>query len=549
MSPSSLCFSFCLCFYFCFLVITAVPPAQATWVLLQDLREYNTSLVSMPVTATTDAVPTNPAPTTVLATRFTIARWAIDCSNLVVDLGLVRTVGVNIRVPKYVSMWLWSGSLALESGTFSSPTTLVWSGNVTVPLSLSAVQSPNTSVLATHRFILPAFSPPLVPNAGYWLGVTIGIDRAYHSTSKTFNEVRWATASTGIPSTRLATAGIHRVVDRFGNGIALRHPVLINWTSALVSEAMVLQPAGVNTSVTHRLASMVTAHCTGPLDLTNPAILPEGPPQPYGTNPTPVPRAPSTSSMSSAPAPSSSPNSIPIPIPSVPVSPSAPISGPSARVSMASPTTWISPQPSVSLPSAPVPSAPVPVPVSLVVSATGDASPVYLSSYAIPSPLGGAVKEKEKEKEGWLLNWESPATISLVAFTCLFILCLIVIVLYLFSKSYKNSLGKNRVLARDGQGKFSHIHDVTDEDVDSDGDITELLSLDSQSGGGDGDAGEKDVTSLYRDIVAQKVPPLGGSSSSSSSSSAVKPPPAEEMVAVTLEEDDTNKPKKQRKKK
>jgi cbb3-type cytochrome oxidase subunit 3 len=163
--------------------------------------------------------------------------------------------------------------------------------------------------------------------------------------------------------------------------------------------------------------------------------------------------------------------------------------------------------------------------------------------------LGGAVKEKEKEKEGWLLNWESPATISLVAFTCLFILCLIVIVLYLFSKSYKNSLGKNRVLARDGQGKFSHIHDVTDEDVDSDGDITELLSLDSQSGGGDGDAGEKDVTSLYRDIVAQKVPPLGGSSSSSSSSSAVKPPPAEEMVAVTLEEDDTNKPKKQRKKK
>jgi hypothetical protein len=461
------------------------------WVLLQDLREYNEHNLSMPVTTTTDATPAFPPPTTVLATRFAIAREAVECAHLVVDLALVRQVGVHARTPKFASMWLWSGSGALDAGTLASTSgSLRWSGNVTLPASLVAAQAPNTSVLQTHRFVLPTFQPALAPASAYWLGVSIAVDRAYHPTSRTFNEVRWAPASTAIPSARLGTTGVYRVTDRFGNGAALRTPVLAAWTSALVAEPALLSPPGSNTSVTHRLASMICGQCLGPVDPANPALLPQGPPAVYEAASVPASPSPSSAESPTPPWPSPpSASSVALPSPTFALGPSpSPSPTPS---STSSPSTG----------SSGASSSPVPTPVAMAPSPSPSPSPSPdPQPWPWQTPSVVAVGEKEKSASVTL----TLENIAAIAALVIGIFAIGAVILYIVARRHIRKWAERVFVARDEQGKFTKLNEI-DVDVDKLLDPAHI-ELDDRNGGGDSTEGDaSNAEPFYRDQAPMSV--------------------------------------------
>jgi hypothetical protein len=459
-----------------FLLLLAVGQSRAPWVLLEDLREYNAT-VALPVSTTTDALPSYPPPSTVLATRFTITRDAAACSNLVVDLGLARTVGANTRVPKYVSMWLWGGTTALESGPFLTVRPpLIWSGNVTVPATLTANQAPQTTISATHRFVLPTFAPALATGHGYWLGVSVGIDRAYHIGTSSINEVRWLAASSAIPTSRLTTSTSFRAVDRFRNGLSLRHAALANWTSAAQAEPLLLTPATLSSGI-HRLAAVVSGMCTGPSDLSNPTVLLQGPPDLYdaASSPTsarsPSP-APSLASPvpSMSPGPAVSPSSVQVPTSLVTVSPPGTVSSPSSAVY--SPSPLVPPTPSVM----PTKATPI-VAAELSPSASpsfsnGPSSSPNEAPSSWPTSVPSSTSSDGAIAHDGMFLLKGPWGFAVLTVMCLAILGAFICCLAGYVHFRNKNIAYHRAIRRNEQNEFIEVHDLQvldDDDTDEEG--------------------------------------------------------------------------------
>ena len=487
----------------------AVHSALPNWVLLHDLREYNTVNWSMPASTTTDATPAWPPPTTVLALRFSIPREAVDCSNLVVDLPLVRQVGVHSRTPKFISMWIWAGLTALDSGTLDGTATaghLRWSGNVSLPASLVNPQAANTTTLMTHRFVLPTFQPALPAATGYWLGVSVGIDRAYHPLSRTFNEVRWAPASTSIPQARLTTGtAIYRATDRFGNGAALRTPALSSWVSALVAEPALLQPPGSNSSVTHRLAALICGRCSGVLDAASPLLLIDGPPDPYGSSspsptPTPVLVTPS-SAQDIGPSPPLAPTWASSPTP-VPVSGVTPSSSSSSSSSQGPAAPYGSSSPS-----------PTPTLVLVTPSSAQDIGPSPSPGPGVSAPSAQVIYPPAPAGPSW---WTVVAIISLAGGVLFF--CGVLV--FIFARRYVRHHGDYTRAARTAQGTFTDVNEVS---------LDTILGSDSREE-------EEDPSGILLDDTATEADLSG----------ADKEPFSDELKEVPLIDAPTN-PKKKKK--
>jgi len=365
-----------------FLLAILLGTAACSWILTQNTPEYATDAGSVPMSTVTDAVggPVGKLPTAVPAIPMYITTDLRQCTHPVLDVGMAHRIGFNNRKPTCVQVWLFKAvNLTGPFKTLSPP--LVWSGNVTIPKTLLAENAvPNGTshtVYGTHRFDLVNMTRMLSGNNMYYVAISICLDRALHTPTATFNEVRWLFGLA--PRVDSATDPPYEWIDRFGTYIPA-HKELSNWTAAAGVEPWVAAPLHA-VSVSQRLAARIYLQCTGPSNTSDTRILANGtflplwntsmlavvkaspspPPSPLLLfSPTPSPSPPplpvvldsSSPSVSPVLSPvvevSSSPPPVPIPIPSsmvvvaTPTAPATPILVVTPTVTM---TDWPSPGP------------------------------------------------------------------------------------------------------------------------------------------------------------------------------------------------------------
>jgi hypothetical protein len=452
----------------------------------------------MPAYTWTDAaLATSLPPTAILATSFLIPVGAIACRNLVVDIALERTMGVNQRDPSFVSMWLWRGVTVLDGSVpfnITSPP-LVWQGNMTPPTSM--LIAPGGGITRTHRFTLPALPTALLSSITYWLGVSVGTARGYHLSTRTFNAWRWRTT---IDNVSTITTSPYKAIDRFGTAGALQYPALINWTTASMAEVWVSSPSGM-ISLTHQLAGTVYANCTGPTNQSAPNVLPNG------TFPPVFAEASSSSSATSSPV-SQAP--LPAPTPTVGVvvvspsfAPSPPPLPPSAGVpvsdgggpSLASnPSPTPTPQPMVVLVKSPSPS-PSPVPTPVTQQQQGIPSPLFVPtpSKSIPIPSSSSSSAIVVEDTGSVTLSRS-MTIGLGLGLGIGLLCIAAAVIVCVANRKLMALAMYRLQIN----RFNQKHDILINDESN-----TAISLESMEDAANGD--DDDSHSVQQEEEAAPV--------------------------------------------
>ena len=420
-------------------LVLAPLKARAVLLALHDQREYNAS-VSLPLSTVTDAFPPLPPPTTVLVARFAVPLAARNCNDLTVDVGLLRVVGANARTPQFISAWLWRVP-TLDNQAFAAVAPL-WSGNLTMPASLARPGLARGAYVETHRLQLPRFTTALWISPDYWLGLSVGVDRAYDAATNSANEVRWLAASTAIPSPRMTQGAPYKAIDRFSNGASLRHPELRFWQNASVAEPWLVAPTGA-ASGTQRLALFVAGDCAG----TSAALLPLGLPEPYAA-PTP--------------APAQSPSLSPVPVPTL--APVAEQASPSPTRAQPEP----SPSPTRAQPeSSPSPTRPRPEPSPSPTRAEPEPSPAPTADAPADSPASApsgatvpsAAAAPVSPPDSAVVM--SPTTlIVLFALIGLVVLALIGAVLFFWSRRLATHLGYKRTLVRNDQEEFNQLEDL-----------------------------------------------------------------------------------------
>jgi len=283
----------------------------------------------------------------------------------------------------------------------------------------------------------------LLDSRTYWLGVNIGIDRAYQSTGVGhYNEIRWLPVDGELmPEEKWNTSQSYRAIDVFGNGVSLRHPNLTHWLPAETAEPWLIVPIG-STSVTRRLSAMIMATCTSRLDVNDPRHLTYIPPpydplnfswtsSPSPTKQTPPPPSPS-STFSSTLSPSRSPSSdspvviepSPLPHPPPPISSPSLLLAPSPKPS---PTPLPIPTPTtVPFPTLlwPIPS-PTPTPITITPVTHQESS-----STVAPSPTKQQDIKKSTTDEPSQSTW----IIILVSIVLTLILCFVGAIVFIICR-------------------------------------------------------------------------------------------------------------------
>lgn len=340
--------------------------------LLHDLREYDSN-VGMHCMSTTDAVPPIPPPTTLLAMQFTVPASVFSCNNLTIDVGLSRRVGGLSHSADFATGWLWTGADALATGNLTtSSAKLAWSGNLTLPPALTEHRQAGL-YWETVRFSNVMVPRNLAAGTVYWFGLTVGMARAYHAPTATYNEVRWLPVQL---SNRVNTFPLYRAIDPYGNGVAVQHKAFVSWTQGDLASAWIVKqlvPNGL--SSTYRLSGMIVGTCSSRLNASDPRHLLQvpAPYDPLVPVPVPVPvpspivdvvGSPSPLPVAVAPSPipssssSSSPTVVPIPTPLIAHEPSPAVHIPSPRVlHVPSPSSDTSPSDPVPLPNVSSPTA------------------------------------------------------------------------------------------------------------------------------------------------------------------------------------------------
>ena len=341
--------------------------AACSWILTQNTPEYATDAGSVPMSTVTDTVggPVGKPPTAVPAIPMYITTDLRQCTHPVLDVGMAHRIGFNNRKPTCAQVWLFKAiNLTGPFKTLSPP--LVWSGNVTIPKTLLAENAvPNGTshtVYGTHRFDLVNMTRMLSGNNMYYVAISLCLDRALHTPTATFNEVRWLFGL----APRNATDPPYEWIDRFGTYIPA-HKELSNWTAAAGVEPWVAAPLH-SVSVSQRLAARIYMQCTGPSNTSDTRILANGTMLPlWNTS--------MLAAVKTSPSPTPSPTPSPLLILSFTFSPPLVV----VVLDLPSPSLVLSPVVEVSS-SSPPPPVPVPIPSSMVVVATptGPATPILV---------------------------------------------------------------------------------------------------------------------------------------------------------------------------
>jgi len=439
--------------FFCLSMIVVCGYAL-NWIQALYQCEWSQTTGHMPISIFNDSTPSFPPPTNLLASHFHLPVGTHNCNNFVADIGLAAITGVNGRLPKQISYWLYAGDNVLEGGPFKEVMPpLLSKGNISVPNTLKAAMNLSKgtahTVFGTHRFTLPVFAQSItVTRAGFWLVFGVEIARAPDTASGTHNEVR-ALYST-INATQNTTQA-YLAVDRFGNSGALRHKQLLNWTTASVVEPWLAYPPNI-LSLTRRLAINIYAQCFGPSDLTQSFVLTNGLPKTlYDPSASPTTTVPASNITTTSPTP---PNKVGIP--PMPGSPSTTSSNVSPSLQVTPTLTWPSPSSlSMSPPPGPAPTVVNQSP-TMVVNTPGVLTNESSSS---PTPGDAPLKQNPPDGGGVILNQKTWGILIGTLLACAFIGCVLFLIV-IWCRRIKRRSSQDSAKAMAEEDQYNEDHDM-----------------------------------------------------------------------------------------